>query len=448
MASLTHGMNCAAHSLIHGPKSASYSVLAADPGDLAAARRVGHDDQPLALAEAGRRCPLGEPGDALDDRAVDAALLEPADRPAAASRRPANSIVDLRSVAGLVASAAPIMRPGDARRSHARAHDASRFDALLRPSWPSSWPAVQAPPASPSPSATPVPSPTPSASPRPSVDSSGALDARIDVGDGRHIHVLCRGEPRPGVPILWLENGLDGSLHNWAAVRGPLQQLTRVCGCGPGRASATATARRPRNARSTISSTTSRRPWPAPASRGRSSSPRTPRVRGCSTVFAARHPDGRRRPRVRGPARPARLGRAPGGPRRARRGRGPRSSARFATTSCPVASTTTPSTCRFAPSEATGRRAPRRRWALLRRPAADRAQRRAATIDAFPDLPDALLARRGGTSGSPSSGAYADGVDRRRRSSSVPGSAHLMMDDRPRAVIDAIAAVLEDTSTP
>jgi hypothetical protein len=54
-------------------------VFAADPGDLTPRGRICHHDQSLALAEAGRRRPLGEAGDALDDVAVDAALLEPAD---------------------------------------------------------------------------------------------------------------------------------------------------------------------------------------------------------------------------------------------------------------------------------------------------------------------------------------------------------------------------------
>jgi len=41
---------------------------------------LGHDHQSLALAEPGRRRPLGEPGDPLDDLAVDAPILEPSDR--------------------------------------------------------------------------------------------------------------------------------------------------------------------------------------------------------------------------------------------------------------------------------------------------------------------------------------------------------------------------------
>ena len=72
-------MNCAAHSLIHGPKSGSYS---SSPQIRATSRRragLRDDDQPLALAEPGRWRPLGEPRDALDDLAVDAAVLEPPD---------------------------------------------------------------------------------------------------------------------------------------------------------------------------------------------------------------------------------------------------------------------------------------------------------------------------------------------------------------------------------
>ena len=55
------------------------AFLAADPGDLAAPVRLGHDDESLALAEAGRRRSLGEPGDLLDRLARDAAVHEPAD---------------------------------------------------------------------------------------------------------------------------------------------------------------------------------------------------------------------------------------------------------------------------------------------------------------------------------------------------------------------------------
>ena len=40
---------------------------------------VRDDHQALALREARRRRPLGEPGDALDDVALDAPVLEPAD---------------------------------------------------------------------------------------------------------------------------------------------------------------------------------------------------------------------------------------------------------------------------------------------------------------------------------------------------------------------------------
>ena len=64
------------------PEVVLVPLLAEDPGDLDAGRLVRHDDQSLALAEAGGRRSLGEPGDALDDLAVDAAFLEPADGPA------------------------------------------------------------------------------------------------------------------------------------------------------------------------------------------------------------------------------------------------------------------------------------------------------------------------------------------------------------------------------
>ncbi len=51
-------------------------LLAADPRDLAARRRLGHHDEPLALAEPGRRRPLREPRDPLDHVALDATFLE------------------------------------------------------------------------------------------------------------------------------------------------------------------------------------------------------------------------------------------------------------------------------------------------------------------------------------------------------------------------------------
>ena len=75
-------MNCAAHSLTHGPKSSSYHSSPQIRATSRRAVRVRDDDQPLALAEPGRRRALGEPGDPLDDVALDAALLEPADGPA------------------------------------------------------------------------------------------------------------------------------------------------------------------------------------------------------------------------------------------------------------------------------------------------------------------------------------------------------------------------------
>jgi hypothetical protein len=57
------------------------SLLAADPGNLATALEVRHDDQPLALAEPRRRRALGEPRDLLDRLAGHAALLEPPNGP-------------------------------------------------------------------------------------------------------------------------------------------------------------------------------------------------------------------------------------------------------------------------------------------------------------------------------------------------------------------------------
>ena len=74
-----HGMNWAAHSLTHGPKSSRYHSSPKIRATSDPRRLVRDDDQPLALAEPGRRRPLGESRDALDDLAVHAAFLEPAD---------------------------------------------------------------------------------------------------------------------------------------------------------------------------------------------------------------------------------------------------------------------------------------------------------------------------------------------------------------------------------
>ena len=75
-------MYWAAHSLIHGPKSATISSSPHIARDLPASGRLGDDDQPLALAEPGRRRPLRQARDPLEDVALHAALLEPPHGPA------------------------------------------------------------------------------------------------------------------------------------------------------------------------------------------------------------------------------------------------------------------------------------------------------------------------------------------------------------------------------
>ena len=72
-------MNCAAHSLIHGPKSGSYSSSPQIRATVEPSLGLRDDHQPLALAEAGRWRALRESRDAVDDLAVDAAVLEPPD---------------------------------------------------------------------------------------------------------------------------------------------------------------------------------------------------------------------------------------------------------------------------------------------------------------------------------------------------------------------------------
>jgi hypothetical protein len=54
-------------------------ALAADAAHLTAHGRIDDDYQPLPLREPGGRRSLGEPGDALDDHAIDPAVHETAD---------------------------------------------------------------------------------------------------------------------------------------------------------------------------------------------------------------------------------------------------------------------------------------------------------------------------------------------------------------------------------
>jgi hypothetical protein len=61
------------------PEGIDVLVLPAGGPDLAAPPGLGDHHQALALAEAGRGRPLGEPRDPLDHRALHPAVLEPAD---------------------------------------------------------------------------------------------------------------------------------------------------------------------------------------------------------------------------------------------------------------------------------------------------------------------------------------------------------------------------------
>ena len=61
-------------------------------------------------------------------------------------------------------------------------------------------------------------------------DAAGEFPApgkRVDIGNGRHIHLDCRGQ---GSPVVVFESGLDslGSL-SWAAVHDAIAQTTRAC---------------------------------------------------------------------------------------------------------------------------------------------------------------------------------------------------------------------------
>lgn len=84
----------------------------------------------------------------------------------------------------------------------------------------------------PTPDPTSAPPATASPSPSPVAGEASpprALMADVDIG-GRSIHVECRGTAPPGVPTILLESGLDGSLANWSGgVRPALETRTKVC---------------------------------------------------------------------------------------------------------------------------------------------------------------------------------------------------------------------------
>jgi pimeloyl-ACP methyl ester carboxylesterase len=81
--------------------------------------------------------------------------------------------------------------------------------------------------------ADPTSAPTGAMSPSPSPvggeASPRALMADVDIG-GRSIHVECRGTAPPGVPTILLESGLEGSMANWSGgVRPALETRSKVC---------------------------------------------------------------------------------------------------------------------------------------------------------------------------------------------------------------------------
>lgn len=294
------------------------------------------------------------------------------------------------------------------------------------------------------PSATPSavpPSPSPSRAPIPTADANGTLDALIDVGDGRRIHVLCGGKQPEGVPLVWLEAGLDGSIHNWASVNGPLRQRTRVCAYDRAGLGA---SDRPPDGRRTVDDLAddleaviagagiegpmvivahSAGPW-------------------VSTVHAARHPDdvvGLVLIDPRGPAvsreHLAALGDpAPGEPAVVTEVRDAMADGLFDDNAEHVD---------FEPSEAIvegllGADGP----LFGDRPVVVLGA--AATVDQFPPLPEPYRTDwwriwqdgQRAYAAESTAGTFDE----------VAGSGHLMMDDRPRAVIDAVSEVLEATS--
>jgi pimeloyl-ACP methyl ester carboxylesterase len=293
------------------------------------------------------------------------------------------------------------------------------------------------------PPATPDATVVASATPAPTADASGTLDAMIDAGDGRGVHVLCRGSAPPGVPTLLLESGLDGSLHNWAAIQGPLLRLTRVCGydrAGLGRSDPPPPGTRTvddlaDDLEAVIDGARIEGPFVLVA---HSLGP------WISTVLTARRPDDVAGLVLVDP-------------------RGPRVTAEhLAALGDPVAGEDELVTeirdfladegyddnaerVAFAPSEAVVD-------ALLAADGPFFGDRpmvvlgAAATIDQFPALPEpvrdawwsAWVAEQERYASESTAGSFA----------SVPGSGHLMMDDRPRAVIDAVTDVLARARTP
>ncbi len=288
---------------------------------------------------------------------------------------------------------------------------------------------------------SPSPSLTPSRAPVPTADANGTLDALIDVGDGRRLHVLCGGEQPDGVPLLWLEAGLDGSIHNWASVNGPLRQRTRVCAydrAGLG------SSDRPPDGRRTVDDLVD--DLEAVIAGAGIEGPMVIAAHSAgpwvSTVYAARHPDdvlGLVFIDPRGPAisreHLAALGAASSGePRVVTEVRDAMTDGLFDDNAEQVD---------FGPSEAIVEDLLEADGPLFGdRPVVVLGA--TATIDQLPPLPEPYRADwwriwqagQRAYAAESTDGTFAE----------VQGSGHLMMDDRPRAVIDAISEVLEATS--
>ncbi len=272
--------------------------------------------------------------------------------------------------------------------------------------------------------------------------ASGDLAADVDVG-GRLIHVSCRGAGPPGTPTVLLEQGLDGSTGNWSSVLPSLGALTRVCAydrAGLGRSDPAPDATRTLDdaaddLEATLAGAGIQGPFVIVA---HSLGP------WISTVYLDRHPEdvvGAVFVDPRGPGVSARhlaaLGDALPGE---------------AATLTEVRAFMTDGGfddnlehLRFAPSEA-------QVGELLERPGpffGDRpvmVLRADRTIDAFPDLPSEVRAawwdiwreEQERYADESSAGEVID----------VPNSTHMVMDDRPRAVIDAVARLLETVREP
>ena len=54
------------------------------------------------------------------------------------------------------------------------------------------------------------------------------LDTMVDIG-GRSLHLVCRGEGSPHAPTVLIETGLNGTAADWSGVQGSMADFARVC---------------------------------------------------------------------------------------------------------------------------------------------------------------------------------------------------------------------------